>query len=197
MVDDKDKILKNPARQKQDNVQPYVPHYKVMGLEPELIKHTLPQSTVLITKGGVTQNNNPRTRQPSVRQPYAEIPDSQPLGNSPIPNVGNNLEQTWSSLDGEIVDDISEQDQQQYDNQSTDSTLSSDDKDLDLSSLKDDSYILLVNGSVISIGTLEEIQDFTSALVFGEHELCNGNPVPLENIIVLKKVKIKTGLFFE
>lgn len=63
--------------------------------------------------------------------------------------------------------------------------------------LDEGSYLLIVSGVPICSGPLEEIQDQARALVFGEHELCDGNPVPDDDIIILKRVKVKVGLFLE
>jgi len=60
-----------------------------------------------------------------------------------------------------------------------------------------DQYILIYNNKIVSSDTKENIQELASKLVFGEHELCNGKPIAVENIIVLKKVKINIGLFLE
>jgi hypothetical protein len=46
-------------------------------------------------------------------------------------------------------------------------------------------------------GPKEEIEDQARALVFGEHEMCDGNPVPVDDIVILKRVKVKVGLFLE
>ena len=52
--------------------------------------------------------DNPRAKRPLIRpQPYAEaVPSPVGRGRGLLPNVGNNLEQTWSGVDGEIVDDL-------------------------------------------------------------------------------------------
>jgi len=34
-------------------------------------------------------------------------------------------------------------------------------------------------------------------LVFGEHEMCGGSPIPVEDLLIVKRVKVKVGLFFD
>lgn len=207
-TDKKIKLYKNPARQESVIVKQYVPQYQQMGIAPEIINSNPVSSNVLVAREGITNSNNPRTRTPSIRQPYAD-PVGSKLGNSSVPNVGNSLEHTWVGVDGDIIDDISEIDSNHLmiDNNDivdieTETKPDSDnlvEKDIsnDIFNLPEDSYILLVNGEVFSVASKEKIEELASAFIFGEHELCDGQPIPIDNIIVLKKVKIKTGLFLE
>ena len=64
-----------------------------------------------------------------------------------------------------------------------------------LQQIDEDDYILLVNGECLCSGPSEDIQEQARLLVFGEHELCNGEPIPVSSIVVLKRVAIKVGLF--
>lgn len=61
--------------------------------------------------------------------------------------------------------------------------------------LEEEEYLLLVDGESICSGSSDYIQEQTRLLVFGEHELYNKNPVSVDDIIVLKKVSIKVGVF--
>jgi len=228
MSNDKVKVYKNPARSNEPVVrQPYIPQYQVLGLEPdEHERKTLP-ANVLIAQGG-SSDDNPRTRRPSIRLPYAEAADTSQLGNDPIPNVGNNMEQTWSSIDGEIIDDItgevvplsdsnelidnndyvsveklSDKEESVPDEQKPFMTVGDlievvdEDVDNDLLKIPDDQYILILKGKIFHIGSMKEVEELTSALVFGELPLPDGKPIPIEDIIVLKKIKLKVGLFLE
>jgi hypothetical protein len=71
--------------------------------------------------------------------------------------------------------------------------------DTDLSkvvaSVEENEYLLLINGGAICSGNFEDIQQQTQDLVFGKHPLAQGNPVPAEDIIVLKRMKINIGVF--
>ena len=66
-----------------------------------------------------------------------------------------------------------------------------------LQDLEEGSYLLLANGIAVCSGPLEDIQEQASALVFGEHDLCAGNPIPVEDIVILKRAVIKFGLFLD
>jgi hypothetical protein len=108
MTDSKVKLYKNPARSKPEPRKVYTPQYQVMGVEPEEFKSAVAPANHIIVARSPQTADNPRTRTPGMRQPYAETVTS-PIGRGrgPVPNVGNNMEHTWSSVDVEIVDDIS------------------------------------------------------------------------------------------
>ena len=97
------KIYKNPARKNVSDYKPYVPQYQVEGKDPQ--KHNsavVPSNSKLARPSAV----NPREKRAPFRQPYA-VASPSPVGRGPVPNVGNNMEHTWSSVDGELVDDLS------------------------------------------------------------------------------------------
>ena len=240
------KVYKNPERNKPAVHKPYIPQYQSLGIEPSEYKSPLaPGFKIQPPSPGST--DNPRTQRPNIRQqPYAEaVPSPIGRGRGPIPNVGNNMEQTWSGVDGEIVDDISEQlnpNQKMIDNNEfvsanalglveeeyvednekteigtesinqlrnatfnieksflTENVLQNALEEEYLSKLikqlDEDEYCILVEGSAVCSGPADYIQEQTRALVFGEHELYNGNPVSVDDILVIKRVKIKVGVF--
>jgi hypothetical protein len=236
-TDGKVKLIKNPDRNKPAPYKPYVPQYQVHGKDPQeyqggaVVPGAIARPTTL-------PSDNPRARRVPVRQPYAEAITS-PIGRGrgPVPNVGNNMEHTWSSVDGEIVDDLSGQEidpnQEMVDNNDfvSDSAfgyqsgptaadiqpnyqvfpaqafekevqanhIPADPEDLlpVLTSLEEDDCLLIVSGVPVCSGPKDAIEDQARALVFGEHEMCDGNPVPVDDIIILKRVKVKVGLFLE
>jgi hypothetical protein len=251
------KIYKNPERNRPNNLKPYVPQYQVMGLEPEEYNSPLSPGYVgKVVRPQPLPKDNPRAPRAMLRrQPYAEAVPS-PVGGSRglLPNVGNNIEHTWSSVDGEIVDDLTESvdpNQTMIDNNdyvSTDalglppdgeemvveeSELEPESQDprtdwahLDnklmkkneknflssnelqdalkeeylsevIKKLDEEEYLLIVDGAAICSGPMDDIQEQARALVFGEHPLCNGNPMSVDDIVVLKRSIIKVGLFLE
>jgi len=227
------KVYKNSDRETPDIAKKYVPQYQLRGIEPEEFESAVVPDHVLI-KQSVTKlpPTNPRAPRIPIRQSYAKvIPSPVGRGRGPVPNVGNNMEHTWSSVDGSLIDDLSGDSVFQHEmidnnefvtdqalglshNQTetvtaqlskpfmTEKDLQEVIKDTDLSSLshdniEDDEYVLLVNSVVFAVGTLSVIQKETKALIFGEHEVCDGNPVPVEDLLVLKKVKIKIGVFLD
>lgn len=219
------KLHSNADRNKPEVHKKYVPQYQVMGIDFEEYK----SATVIDEKlEKQTEISNPRVRLPNIRQPYAKIVPS-PLGRGkgPVPNVGNNMEHTWSSVDAEeedvenpidgnhamidnnefvtnkalnILDDESLDDQEVKSiltDQEINEVSKSGNLNVILPLVNDDQYILLINNIVVNIGSLDQIQEETRSLVFGEHALCNGSPILIKNIIILKKIKLKVGVFLE
>lgn len=242
MSNGKVKVYKNPARDEKETYKPYVPQYQIRGVEPA--EHKGLQSSI---SGMVNPSplplDNPRGARSAIRQPYAEAVSS-PVGRGrgPVPNVGNNMEHTWSSVNEEIVDDLAnsalDPDHEMIDNNEyvtatalqlpeelpqLDETAhptgkifspkpflsqedlnkvmktqeSRDDLAGILEDLEEGTYLLIVNGVAVCSGPSEEIQDQARALVFGEHELCDGSPIPAEDLVILKRATIKVGLFLE
>ena len=58
-----------------------------------------------------------------------------------------------------------------------------------------DEYILMIGGNVIFTGNLDATQRLLKTVVYGEHE--DFKDVSVEDIVVLKKMKIKIGVFVE
>lgn len=231
-TDRKVKVYKNPERNRPETFKPYVPQYQLLGREPEEYKSPLSPGYQM----GVVRNPqkvNPRDPRPAVRQPYAEtVPSPVGRGRGQLPNVGNNVEQTWSSVDGGLViDDITElvdSDQTMVDNNEYVSAaalglpedsveveqfveepqsfltqdqlkeaLEQDELTGIIKDLQEDEYLLLVSGQAICSGSQEQVEEEARLLVFGEHEVYGGNPVSVDDIIVIKRTKIKVGVFLE
>jgi len=240
-TNNKVKLYRNPERNKSDNMRIHTPFYQQEGIEPQ--PYTSPTSPSYQT-GSVRKAplslDNPRAPRPAIRQTYAE-PAPSPVGRGRglLPNVGNNMEQTWSAVDGQIVDDISAIDSNEtmIDNNDyvsaealglppegeelevsaeeehleevvmgkpektflTEDELQNALKDeylsLVLQRLEEDEYLLIVSGECICSGPLEEIQEQARAMAFGEHSLCGDTPIPIDDIVVIKRVPVKVGLF--
>jgi hypothetical protein len=248
------KFYKNPSRNKPTDLKPYVPQYQLLGIEPEEFHGKTEAGTApVLGKKAPLSKDNPRAPRPLMQQPYAApLPSPIGRGRGLLPNVGNNMEQTWSSVDGDIVDDINlDQNQEMLDNNefvsaaalglSEEELMQVEESDLPesqtlftfpvddnsemqdlrsksrsfltkdelqgaleeeqlstvLQNLEEEEYLLVINGSSICSGSLIEVQAQTRNLVFGEHPLCDGNPMPIDDIIILKRIKIKIGLFLE
>lgn len=200
MSTDKVKIYKNPERDTEEVHKQYVPQYQLRGVTPA--------------------NSGGNTRAVVVKvEPEAVNETTISNRRGSIPNIGNGMEHTWSGVDGNLVDDLPNFDPNHpmIDNNEyvtyqdhappttnpvkaeRDSFKEKVDEDLSsiLSSLKNEEYILIINGVAICSGPMLEIQEQATALVFGEHQLCDGKEIPVDDIIILKKVKIKMGLFLE
>lgn len=220
MSQGKVKFFKNAAREEKTKHTPYVPQYQILGVEPEDYGSRTVSSgnSAMVNPGPV----NPREKRSlirqenlssykSVRRPQVQI--IQPAVGKNLPNVGNNMDQTWSAIDGEILDDLS-QDNQYLDNNdyvsdfalgipssnqepSSEEVSTQEDFISITQEMQPQAYLLIASGVPVCSGALEEVQEQARLLVFGEHELCDGNPIPVEDLVILKKVLIKVGLFLE
>src|SRR5208282_1012301 len=84
------------------------PNYISEGIEPaQLQVSKLGGNAIAVARPKPLPLDNPRAKRPIIRQPYATSAPS-PVGRGSLPNVGNNVEQSWSSVDEQIVDDLSE-----------------------------------------------------------------------------------------
>ncbi len=222
------KFYKNPQRERaqaqEAAYKPYVPQYQLRGLTPEDFASTPGTQTmgtpkfnnkqgVLLIKGTPDMTQS----QPVLRQdapigrnvPFAEV--AAPAKHLGIPNVGNNIENTWAGIDGDIIDDIG---LSEY--SGTRKMLDNNDY-VDIESmamqtpsisvpeeipspgidLQDDEYLVAIDDTIIATGSLDMIQQEVRELIFGDHALCDGQQIPVEDIIVLKRIKIRVGVFVD
>lgn len=230
-MSDKIKFYKNPARNKAEAHNMYVPQYKLLDVEPEkYISPTSNNSNVKIAMQKFPYSEeNQRNRKPSIRQPYAEIVEQVKIG--ALPNIGNNVEQTWSSIDSEIIDDISDFDQSKFidnndfvsENAFGQSAMSSfEEKEelpvldeikspnyskkiftkkqstFNIASLNDElnenEYMLFIESVPFCSGSLDLIQEELNLLVFGEHSEFDKS-ISIDDILIIKRVKLKVGAF--
>lgn len=198
------KIFQNPNRNRQIIPKPYYPEYKRLGVEPIGNSNNKPFN---IKGQPVIVSGNKNTTK--------WTPKAMPEQNNympTVPNVGNNAETIWSasSLDNTIVDDIGlDENATMIDNNefypeyagggSVEPVLtqSSMPTNQDGINLQANEYIIAISGQIISTGDLETIQNEIQQLVFGEHELCDGQAVDISEIIVLKRVNVKMGIFVD
>lgn len=218
------KVYRNADRGKPEVYKKYVPNYKQLGIDPIEFNNGVNSDEPTIHTPVVSYaETNTRARKLSapVRQDYGNATTAH--NNGPVPNVGNNMEHTWSSVDGEFTDDLPadfDHNHQMIDNndyisessfgssrafmtqQDIQGALNSEkneDKSILSSLTEEPKFLLLLEGKIFSSGSLEFIQDLVKELVFGTHELCNGMPISVDLIKVLKieNVKIKIGVFLE
>jgi hypothetical protein len=241
------KYYSNPARKEIANEkhQPYTPQYQEKGIEPFVHSAVaLPAGHYALNLKATPLTDNPRLPRPVMRQPYAEAVSSPVgVGRGVLPNIGNNVEQVWTSTGKEIIDDLSnvdpdklidnndfvssavfnftEQQKQAYGQklllvdendlppeafeppdakpfltqQDLQSVIDEEHLSKVIKSIDEEEYLLLVDGAAICSGSLDLVQEQTRELVFGKHPLCSGNPVSIEDIVVVKRVKIKIGVF--
>ena len=175
-MEKKIKFYKNPRRAENEPVEKYVPQYQQLGVEP--VQYDAPKHANQIKLAAPTEDN-PRLSKPAIRQEYA-APVS-PVSFGMLPNVGNNMEHSWSSVDGEIIDDIGFDNSKLIDNNDyvSDSAFNGVDSSVfnpvkegslveDLYGLDEEDYVLIVNGNLICSGSLLSVQEQVKLVVFGE-----------------------------
>jgi hypothetical protein len=201
-------FYKNKKRNEPEKIKSNIPQYQELGITPSEYKSSIvPEANVKVATTQQMTTENPRVRKVGLRQPYSAVIPS-PLGRDALPNVGNNIEQTWSGVDGDVTDDneidpnhtmIDNNDMIFYEDSTLSSSRSESSSDLQsiLEKMEEGGYLLLVDGVPICSGSQQEVENQSQALVFGEHELCEGHPVSVDNLTIIKKIKIKVGLFLE
>ena len=100
------KFYKNPSRTNEvSKYSPYIPQYKVKCILPE--NHMTASNISAQLAEAASAEDNPRLPRPVIRQDYSEpIPSPVGVGRGQLPNVGNNIEQSWPNFDGSIEDDL-------------------------------------------------------------------------------------------
>lgn len=196
------KVIKNPNRHKVDDIKPYVPNYRKLNIEPAVVDFDNSNNDPIdMVQGGTTDDNNPRLK-------TLIAPE-----NNSVPNVGNNIEHTWAGVDGEIIDYAEiDMDHEMIDNNDyvtvpndhvtvpdeLKNFLSKEELDkltnscFNFSSLDEDTYILLIDNNVVLTGDLDVVQNEIRKLLMPKE----GLPIS-GDITVLKKVKVKIGIFLE
>ena len=217
------KFYENPQRAKNEQNRPaytpYVPQYKLHGIEQEDMRamndrrrfNTSNQALLIKGKPNLFEQNSPAPISRNV--PFAEVPTNDHPKVSNMPNVGNNIENTWAGLDGEVIDDIglNEYNDQSHmiDNndyveidqyaQSPSAVIPTPaitiDSNVTAPILQNDEYLLAIDGTIIATGSFDFIENEVKALVFGDHQLCKGKAIPADDLTVLKKIQIKVGVF--
>jgi hypothetical protein len=56
-------------------------------------------------------------------------------------------------------------------------------------------YILMINGKMTLTGSVAEVEKKVQSIIYGEDKDFSGNQVSPEDIIVLKRVSLKIGIF--
>lgn len=203
----KSKPFKNPNRNQKPAPNKYVPFYQEQGIEPvEFIPNKVQASTspttrqespVVFASGGRRRESFTEVSRNRSNLPYAEMPIFPPTGSPPIPNVGNNFETSFTdfstfddeSLNNEIIDP----NMPMIDNNFASEELTTPDVNSQLD-IGENDYVLLIDGSVVSTGDSSFIENEIYKLIMGKHHLSMGEPVDIEDMIVLKRVQFKTGV---
>lgn len=183
------KFYKNPARKEKEVFQPYIPQYQLRGVEPEdMVSSTIVGTPVVI---------------PKVEQDNVSFDSSHRRGFAA--NINDPLAETWSGIDGDIIEDI-DLNQQMIDN--NDMVIydvghhpGDDDSDNEMTSFLahvTQGYLLFTDNTFVFSGTQEEVEHQVRQLIFGEHPNYTGK-IDKDHISVFKteKMNIKVGVFVE
>jgi len=202
------KYFKNPQREKDNKTyEPYVPEYQARGIS---LEDMVGKDKMITTGASLTVNapvksfNNPRQRpeppESSKNVPFADISiKSETL--TQLPNVGNNIEHMWS---GDIIDDVDlDQNEVMIDNNLIiEPAIGDMEPKVVLNSEKievnnEQEYMVIVSEQLIHSGNQLSTEDVVRQLIFGEHSSSSGVKIDINDILVLKRVKIKMGVFIE
>lgn len=215
------KLIKNQERGKTTPFKAYVPQYQLRGISPlpppgevksELAStKKLPFGTYFLPK---SQKNRPYPTTNNL--PYAEM-GATPF-NSTLPNVGNNSEVAWAGMDAMLMDEegntVNQDDldsQKLIDNNWEQNfrppiqILEEESDEVEMMMVSDtsqlnigyDEFVLAIRGEIISTGPLDEMQQEVRALVLGGHPFTAGEPVEVNEIVLLKRVSVKVGVFID
>lgn len=190
MSNDKVKVHKNPLREIEEDNKPYIPQYQILGITPGEIGSFAAANPLPL--------DNPRASKPVIRHSSST---------NSLPNIGNNMD-TWASnedleldpshpmIDNNEFIDLGLE-EENLNTLVKDNKYKSNDILSSLESLKENEYLLIVDGTVMCDGPLEKVQAEAGDFLFGDHYLCDGKAVPIDSIIIIKKAKIKVGLFLD
>ena len=182
------KVIKNPNRSGPEEYKPYVPQYQVHGINPEEYHGAVVSSDTKIARPTPLPLDNPRAKRSAMSQPYSDILTST-LGNNPVPNVGNNMEHTWS---GQIIDDVEldsnhpmidnndfiNEDAFEFQNGITASNINPDFSPT-IIQIDQDSKII-DNNSEDLISILSDLEEDSFLLIISGKPLCSGPKVEIE-----------------
>lgn len=159
------------------------------------------------------------TVNPVMQDPVLSRKNSKPflrqeLEADKIPNINNN-EQSWVSITG-VTDNVPPEKLIDNNEFYTEAALKNinnaynmqlpkvtmpnkvvDDLYKTLSSIEEDDYLLFIDGVPVCSGSMLDVQEQAEKFISGTHELSLNQPIDVESLMVIKKVKIKFGLFLE
>lgn len=174
-----DKIIKNPARSNgAAEYKNYTPQYRILGLKAEEVNFSPRENILLATDKNINEDNGRFKKDMFSIENKSESGDVQE--NFSIPNVGNNVEQLWTQTDEEDLDNLEIKLNKNV-NLSEDNTK----------------YILVAKDEIIFIGNKVEVEQEIKKIFYEEHDLCKSKNITIDDLVILKKIKIKVGVFLE
>lgn len=131
-----------------------------------------------------------------------------------IPNINNN-EQSWVSITG-VTDNVPPEkliDNNEFYTQDALKNINNayntpshkaimqnkvtDDLYKTVASIDENEYLLFIDGVPVCAGSILDVQEQAEKFISGTHELSLNQPIDIESLMVIKKVKINFGLFLE
>lgn len=190
------KFYPNPNRSSNITSEKYVPQYKEHGVQPMPVKGfggVIP-NVPSYNQSMIDPANNPRIRSQS-GSPYAttdDFDDVTSLAEQDMADLGVSWnfskESSYDVFDGisfeEDIDNMIEDFKEERVNE-------------DHINQENDSYVLIFDENILKIGDLSSIEQVINELISGTHEMSLGKKINIEDLVLLKRVNIKYGLFFE
>ena len=169
-----EQYITNPKRKKKETYNPGTPNYIEQNIDPIKINFgKIPKTTIHYEN---TENLEPLSNNPRLKEKKFDIP--QELINSvKIPNIGNNEERTWEKA-YDIIDDLQEENE-----------------DHQVEEIKE--YLLLYNNNIFFTGSYKEVEQMVQDILYNEHPDFIDVEVSINDLVVLKKLKIKAGIYLE
>jgi len=216
--------------------KPYTPQYRELGIDPvKFPVHKLPaqgnpppmrqsQSAERVPFAAAFSNKR-REAQSALSSPVSRnVPYAEAVPvlkqTAAVPNVGNNIETTWTSLnDFSTYEDFTSVDarhpmvdnndfiqEEAYGfgvpaidpNQPSRPPLRIENapvQQADQTMPLVNEYVLLVRGEILAMGVKEAIQNEVEALMYGERPSANGSAIDPKDIVVMKRIPINVGVF--
>jgi hypothetical protein len=169
-----EKIIKNPARNSNTDDtaehQKYVPQYRILGVSPESVNFSNREEPLSLDEGSVVDF---KLKTAPIETDPTEINSEDISDNFSIPNIGNSMDHTWTNS-------------AQEENKKDPISLKSDEK-----------YILLAKEEILLVGSLMAVEEEVRKIFYKEHQIKKYNKISVEDLVVLKKMKIKIGIFVE
>jgi hypothetical protein len=210
------KYYPNPNRSNVVNSESYVPQYQLHGINPTPVRGFggFAAGVNPLVKKEAPDLNNPRTRTVSMGAPYAtEGSEDQDYVHdyefyeqtNRMPNVGN-IDNSWNftrETSYDVMSDVGVDEEfseveplpDLIDDLESEDVINAESEYLE--NISKESYVLIFGESILHVGTLSSVEPIIESLLNGEHELCAGKRASVDDIILLKRVNVNYGLFFE
>ena len=187
-------VIKNSKRvEASQKREPYKPEYMKLNIKPTEMN---PPN---VDGDGVVLSETPFSNKRQTLRNKEKL--------STMINVGNNHDHVWTSIDGTYFDENGNEvkldpNQKMIDNNYIDEEIpviknkkAPQKKNKTNDKIEPGDFILMLSGKIVTTGTIEHVQNEVAKIIFNEETDIHN--VDLEDIVVLKRIKIKVGVFLE